>query len=134
MGTFSGQTMTQQSNPYFTDETARFVLALLMWALVTEIVTVLMFREIPAANREILVGLAGTIVGALVASNNFYNKTGVTNDRQKDDTINKAMTAVATAQAVANPDVNAIPVGDGESKTIVGTGNVDSSDSSGKVS
>lgn len=113
---------TQQQPAWMNDETARFVMSILMFLLVAMIVGVLMLREIPQANREILVGLAGTIVGALVSSIQYYNKTGVQNDRQKDDTINKAMSAVATAQATANPDINAIPVADGESKTIVGTG------------
>ena len=105
-----------------TDDTARFIVAVLLWVLVAWIVSVLLLREIPQTNREILYGLAGTIVGALIGSANFYNKTGIATDRQKDDTINKAMTTVAAVQAAANPDNNAIPIKDGETKTIVGTG------------
>jgi hypothetical protein len=104
--------------PYkaMTDETARFTLAILLWLLTTEIVTGLMFFELPQANREMIIGLGGTIVGALVSSVNFYNKTGVTNDRQKDDTIHKLTATAASIQAQAGPTVEVLQPG--EQKTV----------------
>lgn len=103
------------------EETARFVMALLLWALVTEIVTVLMLFEIPAANREILVGLAGTIVGALVGSANFYNKSGITNDRLKDDTISKLTTTAASIQAATQPEPTVV-LAEGDVATVAARG------------
>lgn len=90
--------MNRQIEVNVTDDTARFIVVLLLWALVTWIVSVLLLKEIPQTNREILYGLAGTIVGALVGSANFYNKTGIGNDRQKDDTINKLVSGNNTTK------------------------------------
>lgn len=104
---------------YISDETARFVLAVLLWALVSFIVGCLLLREVPQSNREILYGLAGTIVGALLGSSNFYNKTGVGNDRVKDDTINKIVSTAASIQSQVVPtDTTVIPVSAGEAVTV----------------
>ena len=107
---------------FISDETARFVLAVLLWALVTFIVGCLLLREVPPSNREILYGLAGTIVGALLGSSNFYNKTGVGNDRVKDDTINKIVSTAASIQSQVVPasDTTVIPVAANETVTVAG--------------
>jgi hypothetical protein len=85
------------------DETARFYMALMLFTLVFEIVSGLLFIDLPQSNREVLIGIGGTIVGGLISSANYYNKTGVSNDRMKDDTLNKAITTAASIQQEKNP-------------------------------
>lgn len=107
-----------EKKPYISDEDARFVLAVLLWALVSFIVGCLLLREVPPSNREILYGLAGTIVGALLGSSNFYNKTGVGNDRMKDDTLNKIVSTAASIQSQVIPTEPTIKLSPGETATV----------------
>lgn len=103
------------------DEAARFIVGILLWLTVTAAVAALFFVEIPSNNRDLVIALTSGLLGALVATVNFYNKTGVANDRQKDDTINKLTTTAASIQAQTQPP-DIVPVAPGETKTVVGTG------------
>lgn len=70
-----------------TEHTARFVLAAGTLLIVGATVAGLFLREIPSVNRDLAIALTSALVGAFVASMNFYNKTGLDNDRKKDKTI-----------------------------------------------
>lgn len=110
-------------NHWMNDETARFVLALLVWATLTSMGFTVLFVEPPSTMRDILIAFIGSLSTVFVQQVQYYNKTGVSSDRQKDDTINKLTTSSATLTAAANPTTaDAIPVKEGETKTIVGTG------------
>lgn len=111
-------------NQWMNDETARFVLAILVWGTLSSMGFTILFIEPPSTMRDILVALLGSLSTVFVQQVQYYNKTGVTSERQKDDTINKLTTASATLTAAANPSVSdqVIPVRDGETKTVVGTG------------
>lgn len=86
------------------DDTARFYMAMLLWVLVLEIVSGLLFVDLPQANREVLIGIGGTIVGGLLQSANYYNKTGIAADRQKDETIHTLSTTAASIQSASHPE------------------------------
>ena len=111
-------------NQWMNDETARFVLAILVWITLNSMGFTILFVEPPSTMRDILIALIGSLSTIFVQQVQYYNKTGVNSDRQKDDTINKLTTASATLTAAANPAASeqTIPIKDGETKTIVGTG------------
>jgi hypothetical protein len=55
--------------------------------------------------RDLVIGTTGSLVTVFIQQIQYYNKTGITNDRQKDDTINK-MAAANAAMAPAPPPTN----------------------------
>lgn len=87
------------------------ILGFLTWALV--------FREVPASNREVLTALVGILsaqVGVVVGAHYGRN----VHEAVKDATIDKQADTIKNAQAALSPAEPAIPVGPGESVTVEG--------------
>lgn len=99
---------------------ARFALALLVWLTVNWIALVLFFKEPPASMRDLLIALAGSLTTVFIQQIQYYNKTGLHNDRQKDETINQM--ACAAAAAIPKSD-KTIPLQPGDSVTVAADDN-----------
>lgn len=99
------------------EENARFILAILVWFTITILIGTIFFLEPPNTMRDLVIGTTGSLVTVFIQQIQYYNKTGITTDRQKDDTINK----MAQANAGLAPKTDVVPIAPGDTKTIVGT-------------
>ena len=87
------------SKPAIHEDNARFILAILVWVTITILIGTIFFLEPPSTMRDLVIGTTGSLVTVFIQQIQYYNKTGVANDRQKDDTINK----MAAANAAMTP-------------------------------
>lgn len=86
-------------------------LAFLSWALV--------FRAIPAENREPLLMMIGVVSNLASFVVGFFFGSSETN-RIKDAALERQATTIQAAQAALTPTEPAIPVGPGETVTVEG--------------
>lgn len=107
------------------DDTARFIALIMVWISLNAMGFTVLFHEPPSTMRDIIIALMGSLSTIFVQQVQYYNKTGVTNDRQKDDTINKLTTTAASIQAATSP-LDIVAVKPGETKTVVGTDDIPS--------
>lgn len=107
--------MLPEKLPPANDETARFVLVILVWVTLNWVAVALFYREPPSSMRDLLIALVGSLSTVFIQQIQYYNKTGVSNDRQKDDSINK----MASVAAAATPDTGkTIPLNPGDKVTV----------------
>lgn len=85
------------------DETARFAALMLVWISLNAMGFTVLFHEPPNTMRDIIIALIGSLSTIFVQQVQYYNKTGITEDRQKDDTINKLTSTAATIAATTIP-------------------------------
>lgn len=104
---------------FISDETARFAALCMVWATLNAMGFTIMFREPPSAMRDIIIALMGGLTTIFVQQVQYYNKTGVGNDRAKDEVIHSQAKVIQSQAAAANPDTNAIGLKDGEKVTVV---------------
>lgn len=102
------------------DDTARFAALIMVWVSLNAMGFTVLFHEPPSTMRDIIIALMGSLSTIFVQQVQYYNKTGVNVDRQKDDTINKLTNTAASLQAKDAP-LDVVAVGPGETKTVVGT-------------
>lgn len=98
---------------FISDETARFSALCMVYVSLNAFGFTILFREPPNTMRDIIIALMGSLTTIFVQQVQYYNKTGVTNDRKKDDSINKLITTSASLQQASNPaPVTTLQAGD----------------------
>lgn len=103
---------------YISDETARFSALVMVYVSLNAFGFMVLFREPPNTMRDILIALMGSLTTIFVQQVQYYNKTGISTDRQKDDTINKLTSTAASIQAAIAPAEPTISLAPGESATV----------------
>jgi hypothetical protein len=81
----------------------------------------ILFHEPPSTMRDIIIALMGSLSTIFVQQVQYYNKTGIGNDRQKDDTINKLTTTAASIQAAIAPAEPSVILEPGQTATVAAT-------------
>jgi hypothetical protein len=114
--------MTDPNHHGTGDEGMRARLALAIILLVSFVLAVLMFREVPVSNRDLLNFALGVLFASLkdVFGYSFGSSAG--RDKQAD-TLNTIAKTAERASSAAMPDASAdasIPVAPGESVTVKG--------------
>lgn len=119
MGRIHQRWNTEVKKHFISDETARFAALCMVWATLNAMGFTILFHEPPSTMRDIIIALMGGLTTIFVQQVQYYNKTGVSNDRAKDEVIHSQAKVIQSQTAAANPDVNSIGIKDGEKVTVV---------------
>lgn len=82
------------------------------------------FYEPPSTMRDIVIALMGSLTTIFVQQVQYYNKTGVSNDRMKDDTLNKIVSTAASIQSQVIPAEPTIKFDPGETATVAASSDI----------
>ncbi len=93
------------------EDRTRAWLAIGLGASIAFVMGALFIREVPASNRDLLIAMSNQMLGVFATLVAYYAKTGIGNDRKKDDTLNVMARAAAAKAPDAKPDV-IVPAGE----------------------